>query len=515
LHPSLKPTDQKALGKGLPASPGAVAGRIAFDPESAVQISRTGERVILVRRETSPEDIVGMSAAVGILTATGGMTSHAAVVGRGMGKACVVGCTALKVNQEESYAELGGHRLNANDLVTINGTTGEIFEGELPTQAVSWTKQAQKFFAWADELSEMKVLANADTPEQASLARELGAKGIGLCRTEHMFFDSLRLRHFREMILAEEEEHRNRLAEKLQEHQSSDFRGILEAMKGLSVCVRLLDPPLHEFLPKAKDETEVNEIAEELQVKPNYLLERIAQLEEINPMLGHRGCRLGITRPEIYEMQVKALAQAMKENFKKGIKTYLKIMLPLVSEAKELKYLMTPLKICFEKSLSDLDSKLKKQILAHLKWGTMIELPRACLVADEIAEDVDFFSFGTNDLTQTSFGLSRDDSNKFLPDYFEKEILSRDPFESLDQKGVGQLIALALKKGRSVKPKLDISVCGEHGGDPESIQFFQTQGFDVVSCSPFRVPIARLASARAALDLKKTKRRRTSKRKSK
>jgi len=499
LHPSLKPTDEVPMGRGLPASPGAASGRIALDPEQAVQYARAGEAVILVRRETSPEDIMGMAASNGILTATGGMTSHAAVVGRGMGKACVVGCNELQISEADRSIRLGGFSLKEGDTITINGGAGTVYRGVLPTQALSWTPAAQKFFGWADKFSRLKVLANADTPDQARLSRELGATGIGLCRTEHMFFESERLREFRKMILAHVEADRRRVVEKLAGHQVFDFARILEAMKSLSVCIRLLDPPLHEFLPSEHDEDELVEIASSLSISMNQLKERMQALQEVNPMLGHRGCRLGITHPDVYEMQVKAMALAMKENFEKGIKTKLKIMIPLVSDAKELNYLLKRLQKSFESCLDVVDSAHRKDILKHTKWGTMIELPRACVTAGEIGKDVDFISFGTNDLTQTTFGLSRDDSAKFLGLYKELKIIQIDPFESLDVAGVGALIQMAVARAKAVNPDIEIGVCGEHGGDPSSIEFFNAESFDTISCSPFRVPIARLAAARAQL----------------
>lgn len=513
LHPSLKPTAQAALGKGLPASPGAVSGRAAFDAASAIQMARAGERVVLVRRETSPEDIMGMSASEGILTATGGMTSHAAVVGRGMGKACVVGCTDLKINEKEKSAELGGQKFQEGSLLTLNGSTGEIYLGELPTEAVSWTKAADQFFGWADDVAELQVFANADTAEQVKMARSLGAKGVGLCRTEHMFFETDRLRDFRKMVLSKNKEQRDEVVTKLKEHQKSDFIGILSAMNSLSVCVRLLDPPLHEFLPSREDDVEIQKLAGELKCASAEVKERILKLEELNPMLGHRGCRLGITHPDVYRMQVRALAEAMLKVFESKKKTKLKIMIPLVSTEKELEVLLPLLKDEYFQALEG--SRQAAAVKNNTEWGTMIELPRACVIADKIAPLVDFLSYGTNDLTQTTFGLSRDDSGKFLGQYQENNILSIDPFESLDQEGVGELISLSLQKARKAKPKIQIGVCGEHGGDPASIQFFQQQKFNSISCSPFRVPTARLGAARAKLSLKSSTRKKTRTRKTK
>lgn len=499
LHPSLKPTDQSVIGKGLPASPGAVSGRIALDPEMAIQLSRSGEDVILVRRETSPEDIMGMSAAGGILTSTGGMTSHAAVVGRGMGKACVVGCTELTVKDSSRSIELGGVQIKEGNFITINGATGEVYEGALPTEAVSWNQTAKKFFGWSDEFAKLKVLTNADTPEQAELARELGAQGIGLCRTEHMFFEADRLRGFRKMILSGGSEERQKYIDELMSFQVEDFKGLLKSMNKLSICVRLLDPPLHEFLPSQNDQAEIESLAKDFGIATSDLVDRMTQLEELNPMLGHRGCRLGITHPEIYEMQIKALAQAMIESVKAKEKTKLKIMIPLVADSAELELLLEPLQKVYDEELSEEDARITKEVRKRTMWGTMIELPRACLVADRIAKQVEFISFGTNDLTQTSLGLSRDDSNKFLPLYMDKKIYAEDPFQSLDRTGVGELIQICLKKARKVNPKIEVGVCGEHGGDPSSIEFFHSQKFDTVSCSPFRVPVARLACGRTNL----------------
>ncbi len=494
LHPSLKPTKEKPLGRGLPASPGAVSGRVAFDPETAQQMARAQSRVILVRRETSPEDIMGMAVSEGILTATGGMTSHAAVVGRGMGKSCVVGCTDLRVDEHKKLASLNGTEIREGDQITINGSTGEVYLGELPTEAMNWTGVTKEFFSWADENQKMKVLANADTPEQAQVARSLGAQGIGLCRTEHMFFDHERLRSFRKMILAEDLTVKNAALDELLPYQKEDFAQILEAMKGLSVCVRLLDPPLHEFLPRLEDRAELESLSGLLQTNIHRIESRIQILSEQNPMLGHRGCRLAVSHPEIYQMQVRALALALCENSRRGIKTHLKIMIPLVIEARELEVLLNQLKQEFNTVLAqEQQAALQKWV----SWGTMIEMPRACVVAHEIAPLVDFFSFGTNDLTQATMGLSRDDASKFLPDYIEKRIFSKDPFESLDVVGVGEMIRMAVERARSVKASLDIGVCGEHGGDPESIAFFKALRFHTVSCSPYRVPVARLAICQA------------------
>ncbi len=498
LHPTLSPSKEKPLGRGLAASPGAAAGRIAFDPERAVSLHRAGHKVILVRRETSPEDIMGMAVSEGILTSTGGMTSHAAVVGRGMGKCCVVGCSDLQVNEKDRSAILNGIALHEEDWITLNGSTGEVYSGQLPTQPVTWGESAKKFFVWADQSSRIPVYANADTPEQATQARGLGARGIGLCRTEHMFFDKDRIHRFRSMILSEKESDRETAARALQAYQEADFYEILKAMEGFPVTVRLLDPPLHEFLPSIENEQEIAELAKGLGTSSARLVQRIYQLHETNPMLGHRGCRLGITFPEIYEMQVRALAASLKRNLSEGRKVFLKIMIPLVMNAEELSWLLSRLKVVFQG-----DAKLQKVT----SWGTMIELPRACLIANEIAPLVDFISFGTNDLTQTTLGLSRDDAAKFIPTYLELGLLKVDPFESIDQAGVGRLIQMAVTEGRKANRNLEVGICGEHGGDPESIQFFERHLFDSVSCSPYRVPIARLALGRCGLDSRGSKRR--------
>lgn len=493
LHPSLKATDQKSVGRGLPASPGAVSGKICLSPAVAIECQRLGEAAILVRRETCPEDIVGMSAAEGILTATGGMTSHAAVVGRGMGKTCVVGCTDLQIFETEKRLMIHQTEFREGDWITLEGGSGQIFSGRLATEPVSWTPAAKKFFNWADESADIKVLANADTPDQARVARDLGAKGIGLCRTEHMFFEKSRIHDFRKMILAESERQLRDFSSSLLDHQKNDFDEIFEVMRGLEVNVRLLDPPLHEFLPSKTDHSEIAVLAEALGVTSGHILQRLSQLHEHNPMLGHRGCRLGISFPEIYRMQIRALARSFSELPKTRNKMNLKIMIPLVSDPQELKILLEDLKEVFEAELKDLDSL---KLFRKVKWGTMIEVPRACLLAKEIAKQVDFFSFGTNDLTQTSFGISRDDSAKFLSLYLEKSLLPADPFESLDLKGVGALIQEAVRQGRGANKELELGICGEHGGDPKSIGFFHELGFDSISCSPFRVPIARMAAAK-------------------
>ncbi len=510
LHPTLKATSAQAFVRGLAASPGAASGKAAFDPESALSMTRSGSRVILVRRETSPEDIMGMSVSEGILTATGGMTSHAAVVARGMGKCCVVGCSDLQVDESNHQAIAGDVVIKSGDWITLNGSTGEVYLGDLPTQPMTWGDSASTFFSWADQFSEIPVYANADTPEQAAQGLELGAQGIGLCRTEHMFFDRERIHRFRLMILSENEREREAAAEGLLAYQRQDFRDIFKAMDGYPVTVRLLDPPLHEFLPSIEDEAAISSLAGDLKTTSSRLVQRIFQLRETNPMLGHRGCRLGITFPEIYEMQVRALAHALDDHLRGGGRGLLKIMIPLTMTAKELEYLLIRLKGVFVQScaqLSNGDRSHQRSMMSQIRWGTMIELPRACLITKQIAPLVDFVSFGTNDLTQTTFGISRDDAAKFVPTYLEKGLLTTDPFETLDVDGTGRLIELAVREGRSVNAQLDVGVCGEHGGDPESLKFFAMNRFSSVSCSPFRVPIARLAVARCALDTKSAKRK--------
>jgi pyruvate,orthophosphate dikinase len=505
LHPTLRATSVAPLVRGLPASPGAVSGKAVFSPVDAVNVTRAGQKVILVRRDTSPEDIMGMAVAEGILTSTGGMTSHAAVVGRGMGKSCVVGCSDLQVIETQRRAMAHGKSFSEGDWITINGSTGDVYLGELPTEPVTWGKTAQTVFSWADKFSKIPVLANADTPEQARLAVELGARGIGLCRTEHMFFDKERIHKFRLMILSDSLEARTEAAESLGRFQQEDFVGIFREMKGYSVCVRLLDPPLHEFLPKEDQREEIEALLSELSISESKLRARIQQLHEINPMLGHRGCRLGITSPEIYEMQVKALAESLFKSVREKSPVTLKIMIPLIMSEVELKFLLSRLRATFDSHLQAIaaeDPATLKACVKLVKWGTMIELPRACLVASQIAPLVDFFSFGTNDLTQTTLGISRDDASKFIPQYLEQKIISADPFERLDVTGVGRLISLAVIEGRKANPKLDVGICGEHGGDPKSVEFFHQMKFDSVSCSPFRVPLARLAVARATIGTK-------------
>ncbi len=494
LHPSLDPKAPKnIIAKGLPASPGAVSGMVVFTADEAESDAKIGRKVILVRIETSPEDIHGMHAAQGILTARGGMTSHAAVVARGMGKCCVAGCGDIKVDYTaESFVAKNGVTVKKGDVITLDGSTGEVMLGEVPTVPVQLTGDFGILMTWVDKFRTLKVRTNADTPHDAKVAREFGAEGIGLCRTEHMFFDAERIAAVREMILSDELEGREQALAKIMPMQKGDFIGLFREMKGLPVTIRLLDPPLHEFLPQ--DEKDIENLARTMKVTVNSVKHTIEQLHEFNPMLGHRGCRLGITYPEIYDMQVRAIMEAACELVKnEGFSIVPEIMIPLIATVKELKVLkQNAVKIC-EEVIAQYGVKLEYLI------GTMIELPRAALTADEIATEAEFFSFGTNDLTQTTFGLSRDDAGKFLPFYVENGILEEDPFVSLDQNGVGKLVKMACELGRNARSGIKLGICGEHGGDPSSVIFCHKIGLDYVSCSPFRVPIARLAAAHAAL----------------
>jgi pyruvate,orthophosphate dikinase len=496
LLPSFKPTARNAadvLTRGLPASPGAATGKLVFSAAEARERAEAGEHVILVRKETSPEDVDGMNAAAGILTSTGGMTSHAAVVARGWGKCCVAGAGEITINEKAKKITVGGRSFGGHDMISLDGTTGEVMAGEVETQEPKLSGDFSKLMKWADEYKTMAVRTNADSPADSKRAREFGAQGIGLCRTEHMFFESDRIIHMRAMILAENEKDRKAALKKLLPYQRKDFEGIFKAMDGLPVTIRLLDPPLHEFLPN--DPASQKVMAEELGVKPAEIVQRAEALHESNPMLGHRGCRLSITYPEILEMQVRAIVEAAINCAGKKIKAQPEIMIPLVGTASEL----STLRALVEKTIAETKEAKKFTGKLDILIGTMIEIPRAALTADQIAEFADFFSFGTNDLTQMTFGYSRDDVNTFLPDYLSQDILHVDPFQSLDQSGVGQLVEMGVQKGRSTKEKLKVGICGEHGGDPASIEFCNRVGLDYVSCSPFRVPIARLAAAQAAL----------------
>jgi len=492
LHPMIDPkAEKKVIARGLPASPGAAVGKIVFSADEAEELKDKGEKVILVRVETSPEDIHGMNAAEGILTARGGMTSHAAVVARGMGKCAVVGCGALNIDYENQLMKVNGKIYKKGDWITIDGNTGEVIEGKMPTVQPEFSGAFGEFMEWVDEIRTLGVRTNADTPHDAEVARKFGAEGIGLCRTEHMFFEGDRIVAMREMILAKNKEDREKALMKIKPYQKEDFKGIFRVMDGLPVTIRLLDPPLHEFLPKTMEEME--EVAKDLGVKVEEIKEISESLHEFNPMLGHRGCRLGITFPEIYEMQVYAIMEAACEVSKEGVKVLPEIMIPLVGHKNELKILREKTENICRKVMNDYGVEIEYKI------GTMIELPRACITADEIAEYAEFFSFGTNDLTQTTFGFSRDDAGKFLKEYVDKKILEKDPFVTIDLNGVGELIKIGIKKGRETRKDLKVGICGEHGGDPQSIEFCHKVGMNYVSCSPYRVPIARLASAQAKI----------------
>ncbi len=494
LHPSLDPKAAKeVIAKGLPASPGAVSGEVVFSADEAEAEAKTGRKVILVRIETSPEDIHGMHAAQGILTARGGMTSHAAVVARGMGKCCVAGCGDIKVDYTgETFTARNGVVVKKGDIVTLDGSSGEVMLGAIPTVPPQLTGDFGTLMGWVDNVRTMKVRTNADTPHDSKVDREFGAEGIGLCRTEHMFFDAERIAAVREMILSDELEGREKALAKILPMQKGDFIGIFREMKGLPVTIRLLDPPLHEFLPQ--EEKDIEELSRTMKVPVNALKHKVEFLHEFNPMLGHRGCRLGITYPEIYDMQVRAIMEAACELVKnEGFTIVPEIMIPLIATLSELKVLKQNAVTICEEVIARYGVKVEYLI------GTMIELPRAALTADEIASEAEFFAFGTNDLTQTTFGLSRDDAGKFLPFYVDNGILPEDPFVSLDQNGVGKLVKMACELGRSTRPKIKLGICGEHGGDPASVIFCHNIGLDYVSCSPFRVPIARLAAAHAAL----------------
>jgi pyruvate,orthophosphate dikinase len=481
----------KVIAKGLAASPGAASGKIVFNADDAAEWAARGEKVIMVRIETSPEDLAGMAAAQGILTARGGMTSHAAVVARGMGKCCVSGAGSLKIDYTQKTMEADGIVLREGDYISLNGSTGDVYLGQIPTQEAELDADFAELMTLADKYSSMKVRTNADTPHDAAVARKFGAVGIGLCRTEHMFFEGMKIKAMREMILAENEAGRRKALEKILPYQQADFEGIFEVMDGFPVTVRLLDPPLHEFVPH--DEKGQKEMAEAMGLPLQKIQQRVEELHEQNPMLGHRGCRLGNTYPEITEMQTRAILGAALKLKSKGIKIIPEIMVPLVGIKKEF--------LEQERIIRDTAEKLfaEKGDRIDYKVGTMIEVPRATLIADQIAENAEFFSFGTNDLTQMTFGFSRDDIASFVPEYIEKKIIEKDPFQVLDQEGVGQLIKLGVEKGRSTRSDLKVGICGEHGGEPSSIEFCYRVGMNYVSCSPFRVPIARLAAAQAAL----------------
>ena len=494
LHPQFDKEDlknAKKIGEGLPASPGAASGVVVFSVDEAIRRVNNKEKVVLVRLETSPEDIEGMHISEGFLTARGGMTSHAAVVARGMGKCCVSGCKEMKINEEEKWFELGGNKYTEGDKIALDGSTGFVYGQSIKTVPASISGCFETIMNWCDEIKRLKVRTNADTPKDAKQARLFGAQGIGLCRTEHMFFDETRIKAMREMIVSDTPEQRSKALDKILPMQQSDFEKIYEAMEGYPVTVRYLDPPLHEFLPT--DEEDIIALAKEMDIDVLKLKAKIASLHEFNPMMGHRGCRLSVSYPELAVMQTKAVVQAWI-NVKKAhpeFECVPEIMIPLVGELKELKYIKNIVVQTADEVLKQNNMSVKYHV------GTMIEIPRAALLADELAKEADFFSFGTNDLTQMTFGFSRDDAGSFLGDYYENRIYEFDPFAKVDQKGVGKLIDMACKLGRSANDNLHIGVCGEHGGEPSSIEFFEKVGLDYVSCSPYRVPIARLAAAQA------------------
>jgi len=497
LHPMLDAqSEQQAvlLAKGLPAGPGGASGKIVFTADDAETWNKNGEQVILLREETSPEDIHGMHAAEAILTAKGGMTSHAALVARGWGKCCVVGCSALHINGSKKTVQIGEKVLKEGDWITLNGTRGTIYEGKLDLIPANPNTHPEylELMKWADSIRKLKIRTNADTPGDADQAIQFGAEGIGLCRTEHMFFDEARILAIRKMILSNDEKTRRAAVMELLPFQKDDFKGILKAMEGKPVTIRLLDPPLHEFMTLTH--SQIDELAKHVGLETNQVEKRIAELHELNPMLGHRGCRLGIAYPEITEMQARAILEAAAELTNDGVSVYPEIMIPLVGAVTEYVNQENIVRSVAKEVLEQTGSKVNFLV------GTMIELPRACLTADEIAKKAEFFSFGTNDLTQTTFGFSRDDIGSFLPDYLDQNILPGDPFQSLDVSGVGKLVSMAVDLGREVKPNLKIGICGEHGGDPNSIQFCKNIGLDYVSCSPFRIPIARLAAAQSELN---------------
>ena len=496
LHPQFDAKALKAatpMGKGLGASPGAACGKVVFTAEDAVEWAERGEKVVLVRLETSPEDITGMKAAQGILTVRGGMTSHAAVVARGMGTCCVSGCGDIKMDEENKKFELAGKTFTEGSEISIDGTTGNIYDGLIPTVEATIAGEFGRIMAWADKFRKLGVRTNADTPADARKARELGAEGIGLCRTEHMFFEEDRIAAFREMICSDTVEEREAALEKILPYQQGDFEALYEALEGHPVTIRFLDPPLHEFVPQ--EEADIEKLAAAQGKSVQAIKDIIASLHEFNPMMGHRGCRLAVTYPEIAKMQTKAVIRAAINVQKKHADWNVvpEIMIPLVGEIKELKFVKNVVVATADAEIAAAGVELKYEV------GTMIEIPRACLTADEIAKEAEFFCFGTNDLTQMTYGFSRDDAGKFLDAYYDTKIFENDPFAKLDQTGVGKLMDMSIKLGKAVRPELHVGICGEHGGDPSSVEFCHKLGLTYVSCSPFRVPIARLAAAQAAI----------------
>ena len=496
LHPTFDPEALKAgevIGQALPASPGAAAGKVYFTAEEAKQAHEQGERVVLVRLETSPEDIEGMHASEGILTVRGGMTSHAAVVARGMGTCCVSGCGDIAINEDDKVFELGGHTFHEGDYISLDGSTGKIYKGDIKTMEASVSGNFGRIMDWADQYRKLQVRTNADTPQDAANAVKFGAEGIGLCRTEHMFFDPDRIPKIRQMILARTLEQREKALNALIPFQKGDFKALYEVMEGRPVTIRFLDPPLHEFVPT--EQGDIDDLAVQMLMTAEEVQEICDSLHEFNPMMGHRGCRLAVTYPEIAKMQTRAVMEAAIEvKAEKGYDIVPEIMIPLVGEKKELKFVKDVVVEVAEQVKKEKNSDIQYHI------GTMIEIPRAALLADEIAEEAEFFSFGTNDLTQMTFGFSRDDAGKFLGDYYKNKIYESDPFARLDQKGVGQLVKMAAEKGRKTRPDIKLGICGEHGGDPSSVEFCHKVGLTYVSCSPYRVPIARLAAAQAAIN---------------
>jgi pyruvate,orthophosphate dikinase len=500
LHPTFDPKaieDAKVIAKGLPASPGAATGKICFNSEDVVKLVKdTEENVILVRLETSPEDIEGMNAASGILTGCGGMTSHAAVVARGMGRCCIAGCSDIKIYTEEKYfVDIYGQKHFEGEFISLDGSTGNVYNGEILTIDSLVNEDFSLIMSWADKVRTLKVRTNADIPKDAKRAREFGAEGIGLCRTEHMFFEVNRISAVREMIVSRTESQRKIALNKLLPMQRGDFEEIFKEMTGLPVTVRLLDPPLHEFLPN--EDEDITNLAEEMNISFYELKQIISSLKEFNPMMGHRGCRLAVTYPEIAEMQTRAIIEAAVNVTNLGFEVIPEIMIPLIGDERELKYVKNVVVKTAESVLSDLKANIQYKV------GTMIEVPRAAIIADILAEEAEFFSFGTNDLTQMTYGFSRDDSENFLDDYYEKKIFEQNPFAKIDVVGVGRLVEMAVSLGRQKRPDIKLGICGEHGGDPSSIEFCNSVGLEYVSCSPYRVPIARLAAAQAVIKSRK------------
>ena len=497
LHPTFDESslaDATVIGEALPASPGAASGKVVFTAEDAKRLGKggKGERVVLVRLETTPEDIEGMVASQGILTVRGGRTSHAAVVARGMGTCCVAGCGAIVINEEAKEFSLGGYTFHEGDYISLDGNTGKIYKGDIKTNEATVSGDFGRIMSWADEYRTLKVRTNADNPRDTKRAIELGAEGIGLCRTEHMFFEEERIPKIRKMILSETVEEREKALNELIPFQKGDFKAMYKELKGLPMTVRYLDPPLHEFLPT--EEEDIKLLANEMGVTIEHLKNKIAELHEFNPMMGHRGCRLAVTYPEIAKMQTRALMEAAIEvEEEENIDINPEIMIPLVGETKEFKFVKDIVVETAEMVKKEKNSDIKYQV------GTMIEIPRACITADEIAKEAEFFSFGTNDLTQMTFGFSRDDAGKFLDSYYQNKIYEIDPFAKLDQVGVGELVKMAVEKGRKTRPDIKLGICGEHGGEPTSVEFCHNVGLNYVSCSPYRVPIARLAAAQAKL----------------